>query len=44
LIGEGSTNDGREDFMQVDEPLDSVGEGLFVDLGIFRTRRSRMTR
>ena len=35
LIGEGGPNDGREDFMQVGEPLDGIGEGLLVDLGVF---------
>ena len=37
LIGEGRPNNGREDFMQVGEPLDSIGEGLLVDLGVFRS-------
>ena len=32
LIGEGGANDGREDFMQVGEPLNGIGEGLLVDL------------
>src|SRR5262245_53663856 len=38
LVGEGSPNDRREDFVQVSEPLDGIGEGLLVDLGIFRTK------
>ena len=36
LIGEGGPNDGREDFMQVGEPLNGIGEGLLVDLGVLR--------
>src|SRR5262245_54442226 len=35
FIKEGGPNDGAEDFMQVGEPLDGIGEGLLVDLGIF---------
>jgi hypothetical protein len=34
LIGKGGPNDGRKDFMEVGEPLDCIGEGLLVDLGI----------
>ena len=34
LVGEGGPNDGREDFMQVGEPLNGIGEGLLVDLGV----------
>ena len=35
LVGEGGPNDGHEDFMQVGEPLNGIGEGLLVDLGVF---------
>jgi hypothetical protein len=34
LIDEGGPNDCREDFMQVGEPLNGIGEGLLVDLGV----------
>jgi hypothetical protein len=37
LVGEGGPNDGTEDFMEVGETLNGVGEGLFVDLGVFGT-------
>ena len=36
LIGEGRADDGRDDFVQVGEPLHGIGEGLLVDLGVFR--------
>jgi hypothetical protein len=35
LVGEGSPNDGRKDFMQVGQALDGIGERLLVDLGVF---------
>ena len=36
LVGEGGPNDGAEDFMQVGQSLNGIGEGLVVDLGVFR--------
>jgi len=34
LVGEGGTNDGRENFMQFGQPLDRIGEASVVDLGV----------
>ena len=36
LIGEGRTDDGGDDLVQVGEALHGIGEGLLVDLGVFR--------
>ena len=35
FIDQRRPNDGRDDFVQVGEALDRVGEGLLVDLGVF---------
>lgn len=35
FVGQGGANDGGEDLVQVGEALDGIGEGLFVDGGIF---------
>jgi hypothetical protein len=34
LVGKSGPNDGHEDFMQVGEALDGIGERLLVDLGV----------
>ena len=36
FIGERRTNDRRDDLMHVGQPLDRIGEGLFVDLRVLR--------
>ena len=36
LVGEGGPDNGGQDFVQVGEALDRIGEGLLVDLGVFR--------
>ena len=36
LIGKRRAHDGRQYLMHIVEPLHRVGEGLFIDLGIFR--------
>ena len=36
LIGQRRADDGRDDLMHIGEPLDRIGEGLLVDLGVFR--------
>ena len=36
FIGERRAHDCRDNFMQVGQPLHRIGEGLFIDLGIFR--------
>ncbi|HEX9073820.1 MAG TPA: hypothetical protein VF852_17955 [Pseudolabrys sp.] len=36
FIGERRAHDGRDNFMQVGQPLHRIGEGLFIDLGVFR--------
>src|SRR5665647_626861 len=36
LVAQGRADDGHDDFMQVCEPLNGIGEGLLVDLGILR--------
>ena len=44
LIGQGGPDDGGQDFVQVGEALDRIGEGLLVDWGSSARRRSRMAR
>ena len=34
LVGQGATEYRGEDFMDVGEPLNGIGEGLFVDLRV----------
>ena len=36
LIGQRRPDNGGEDFMHVGEPLDRIGQGLLVDLGVLR--------
>ena len=36
FIRECCADDCRDNLMQVGEPLDRIGEGLFVDVGVFR--------
>ena len=36
LVGEGRADDGGDDLVQVGETLDRIGEGLLVDVGVFR--------
>jgi len=37
FIGKRRADDGHDDFMQVGEPLNRIGEGLLVSLGILRS-------
>src|SRR5262245_58893867 len=37
FIGEGRTNDSREDLVQVGLALHRIGEGPLINLGVFRT-------
>ena len=37
FIGQRRADNGGDDLVQVGQTLDRIGEGLFVDLGIFRT-------
>jgi hypothetical protein len=34
FVGKRRANDGLDDFMQVGQPLNRIGEGLLVDLGV----------
>ena len=36
FVGQRRADDGGDDLVQVGEPLDGIGEGLLVDLGVFR--------
>ena len=36
FVGKRRADNGGDDLMQVGEPLDGIGEGLLVDLGVFR--------
>ena len=36
FVGQCRADDGRDDLVQIGQALDRVGEGLLVDLGVFR--------
>ena len=36
FIGQRRAHDGGDNLMQVGQTLDRIGEGLFIDLGVFR--------
>ena len=36
LVSQRRPDDGRQNFMDVGQPLDRIGQGLFVDLGVLR--------